>query len=72
MSTLQSIKMHLWRQEDGQDVSEYGLLLAFIFLISACLFLANASNVSTIWEAANSFISHGSDVGSAASTNRQR
>jgi Flp pilus assembly pilin Flp len=70
MSTLQPIKMRLWSQEDGQDVSEYGLLLAFIFLISACLFLANASNVTTIWEAANSFISHGSDTKSAAASNR--
>jgi Flp pilus assembly pilin Flp len=61
MSTLQSINMRLWNEEHGQDISEYALLLAFIFLLSACLFLSNAANVSTIWGAANSFISHGTD-----------
>ena len=52
--------MRLWKDEHGGVVSEYSLLLAFLILVSACLFLANASNVSGVWEAANSFISRGS------------
>jgi hypothetical protein len=42
------------------DVSEYTLLLTFLLLISACLFLSSASNVSSVWQVANSFITRGS------------
>jgi hypothetical protein len=52
--------MGLWKNEDGGDVSEYTLLITFLLLVSACLFLSSASNVSSVWQAANSFISRGS------------
>jgi len=51
--------MRLLEEEQGQTVSEYSLLLAFIFLISFCLFLSSAGNITAIWETANSLISHG-------------
>jgi Flp pilus assembly pilin Flp len=60
--------MRLWRNEDGGDVSEYTLLVTFLLLLSACLFLSNASNVSNVWQAANSFISRGS-AGQSQSVN---
>ena len=60
--------MRLWKDEHGGAVSEYSLLLAFLILVSACLFLANASNVSGVWEAANSFISRGSGSQSQGTT----
>ena len=68
MSTLPSLNIPLSKREQGQDVSEYILLLAFIFLVSACLFLANAGNVSAIWESANSYISHGADPAANSGT----
>jgi hypothetical protein len=52
--------MGLWRNDDGGDVSEYSLLITFLLLMSACLFFSNASSVSSIWQAANSFMSRGS------------
>ena len=52
--------MCLWKNDDGGEVSEYSLLIAFLLLVSACLFLSSASNVSSVWQAANSFISRGS------------
>jgi Flp pilus assembly pilin Flp len=52
--------MRLWKNEDGGDVSEYTLLITFLLLVSACLFLSSATNVSSVWQAANSFISRGS------------
>ncbi len=51
--------MRLAGDERGQTVSEYSLLLAFIFLVSFCLFLSSAGNITSIWETANSLISHG-------------
>ena len=52
--------MRLCGDEHGQSVSEYSLLLAFIFLVSFCLFLSSAGNITAIWETANQLISHGS------------
>ena len=43
-------------------MSEYTLLITFLLLVSACLFLSSASNVSSVWQAANGFISRGSST----------
>ena len=40
--------------EQGQDLIEYTLLLAFVCLASAALFISAGSSVSGIWTAANS------------------
>ena len=60
MRTLRtSQKMRLAADDRGQTVSEYSLLLAFIFLVSFCLFLSGAGNLTAIWDTANNLISHG-------------
>ncbi len=41
------------RDEQGQDLIEYTLLLAFVALASAALFIAAGGSVSGIWTAAN-------------------
>ncbi len=43
-----------WNEEDGQDLVEYTLLLAFVALASAALFIGAGNTVSTIWSSANS------------------
>ena len=60
--------MRLWKKDDGGDVSEYTLLITFLLLVSACLFLSNASNVSSVWQAANSFMSRGAGQAQSIST----
>jgi Flp pilus assembly pilin Flp len=47
----------LWRDEDGQDTTEYVLLLAFIALTTAALITTPATGVSRIWVAENAEIS---------------
>ena len=42
------------RDEQGQDLIEYTLLLAFVALASAALFIAAGGSVSTIWGVASS------------------
>jgi Flp pilus assembly pilin Flp len=42
------------RDEQGQDLIEYTLLLAFVALASAALFIAAGGSVSGIWNTANS------------------
>jgi len=45
------------RDEQGQDLIEYTLLLAFVALASAALFIGAGSSVSGIWSTANSQLS---------------
>jgi Flp pilus assembly pilin Flp len=45
---------NLVRDEQGQDLVEYTLLLAFVALASAALFIGAGGSVQTIWTAANS------------------
>ncbi len=50
----------MWlRQEDGQDLVEYSLLLAFVVVTSAALFLYNSASVSAIWSKTDSELSRG-------------
>jgi len=41
-----------WKEEDGQDLVEYTLLLAFVALASAALFISAGGEVTNIWSAA--------------------
>jgi Flp pilus assembly pilin Flp len=43
-----------FRDEQGQDLIEYTLLLAFVCLASAALFISAGGSVSGIWTATNS------------------
>lgn len=47
----------LWRREDGQDLTEYVLLLAFIALTTAALAIAPMKDVNQIWVAGNNTLS---------------
>jgi len=43
-----------WKDESGQDLIEYTLLLAFVALASAALFIGAGSSVQGIWSITNS------------------
>jgi Flp pilus assembly pilin Flp len=45
---------NLWNEDQGQDLIEYTLLLAFVALASAALFIGAGGQVSGIWSKANS------------------
>lgn len=51
------------RDEQGQDLVEYTLLLAFVALASAALFINAGSSISAIWSKASSRL----DAGATAS-----
>ncbi|MGE5645962.1 MAG: Flp family type IVb pilin [Acidobacteriota bacterium] len=48
------------RDEQGQDLVEYTLLLAFVALASAALFIGAGSAVSGIWTTANTQLGNAS------------
>jgi Flp pilus assembly pilin Flp len=45
------------RDEQGQDLVEYTLLLAFVAIASAALFIMAGASINTIWSAANTKLS---------------
>jgi len=47
----------LWQEEQGQDLIEYTLMLAFIALASAALFMSAGGSINTIWSTSNSELS---------------
>jgi Flp pilus assembly pilin Flp len=46
------------KDEDGQDLIEYTLLVAFIALASAALFLSVGNSTSSIWGSASTSLSN--------------
>jgi len=46
-----------WKAEQGQDLIEYTLLMAFVALASAALFLGAGNSIKGIWTATNTQLS---------------
>jgi Flp pilus assembly pilin Flp len=44
---------NFWTDERGQDLIEYTLLMAFVALASAALFIGAGGSIRGIWEASN-------------------
>jgi Flp pilus assembly pilin Flp len=63
---LKRIKISL-QDEQGQDVIEYALLLAFLVLASAGLFFGNGGSLRGIWGTADSELAVANSGGSANS-----
>ena len=45
---------NFWQEEQGQDLIEYTLLMAFVALASAALFIGAGSSIKGIWTSVNS------------------
>jgi Flp pilus assembly pilin Flp len=57
MTTLRNVTTAMkmfWNDEQGQDLIEYTLLMAFVALASAALFLGAGGSISGIWSTSNS------------------
>jgi Flp pilus assembly pilin Flp len=54
---MKKIMVSLLRDESGQDLIEYTLLMAFIALASAAIFISAGGSVTTIWSSANNNLS---------------
>lgn len=51
-----------WADEVGQDLTEYALLLAFVCLAAAAIFIVSAGNFLGIWSASNTVLSKGNQA----------
>jgi Flp pilus assembly pilin Flp len=55
-----SFMQKFWQDESGQDLIEYTLLMAFVALASASLFLSAGNSISGIWGSANGQLTNAS------------
>ncbi len=61
---MKSALKAFWQEEDGQDMVEYALLLAFIALAAVSLLGGIKTQVKTIWNSVNASMT---SAGTAAS-----
>ena len=53
---MQLFLWNLWREEDGQDLIEYSLLITFIAIATAAMVGSGQNFVRSIWTTSNSHI----------------
>ena len=53
------------REENGQDLVEYTLLLAFVCLASAALFIGAGKSMASIWTDTNIIVENAGKVANA-------
>jgi len=56
------------REEEGQDLVEYTLLLAFVCLASAALFIGAGKSMSSIWTDANIIVDNAGQIANGATS----
>lgn len=52
-NNMMQVIRNFWTDEQGQDLIEYTLLLAFVALAAAALFTNVGTSISTIWTSAS-------------------
>ena len=55
---MRNFVQQFWKNESGQDLIEYTLLLAFVALASASLFVSAGNSVGGIWGSASNQLSN--------------
>ena len=63
---MKNLMIRLWREEQGQDLVEYSLLLAFVALASAALFINAGTSIAGIWTQANTRLTSANSAASAS------
>ena len=61
---MKNLIVRFFRDEQGQDLIEYTLLLAFVCLASAALFIGAGNSLQSIWNTANQTISNANSAAS--------
>jgi pilus assembly protein Flp/PilA len=64
---MKQLLVRFLREEEGQDLIEYTLLLGFVALASAALFIGAGNAAKTIWGVANSEMASAASAATAAS-----
>ena len=62
---MKQLFLRFVREEEGQDLVEYTLLLAFVCLASAALFINAGKSTATIWTDTNTILTNAGQVASS-------
>ena len=62
---MQEFMKQFVRAEEGQDLVEYTLLLAFVCLASAALFIGAGKSMASIWQDTNIFVDNAGQAANA-------
>ena len=57
-----------WKDQQGQDLTEYALMLAFVVLAAAGLFLVSSKSVVTIWSVSNNIVTAAAQTANASTS----
>ena len=61
MKALTLLK-NFWKEEDGQDMVEYVIILAFVAIAAAAIIITSSASISSIWSVTNSELSLAASV----------
>jgi Flp pilus assembly pilin Flp len=62
---MQEFMTQFVRAEEGQDLVEYTLLLAFVCLASAALFIGAGKSMASIWQDTNIIVDNAGQAANA-------
>ena len=65
---MQQLMNRFLRAEEGQDLVEYTLLLAFVCLASAALFIGAGKSMASIWTDTNVVLGNAGLIANAVTT----
>ncbi len=63
---ITSLLQAFWQEEDGQDLVEYSLLLAFIALAAVALLNGVKGSISSVWTSINSNMTNAATTAAAS------
>jgi len=59
---MTNLMKRFWIEQEGQDLIEYTLLLAFVCLVAAGIFIQSGQSASAIWTVASETLSNASQA----------
>jgi len=62
---MKNLCIRFIREEQGQDLIEYTLLLAFVCLAAAAIFIPEGTGVASIWSATSGITSQAASAATA-------
>ena len=65
---MKHLILNFVREEEGQDLVEYTLLLAFVCLASAALFIGAGKSMANIWVDTNLIVTNAGQVANLATS----
>jgi len=61
---MKNFLRNIFKDEQGQDLIEYTLLLAFVVLASAALFISSGGAIKSIWGQSSTILSQANSAAS--------